>query len=183
MVGSRSRAVLLVVVAAVVAVGVYALVNRPVADPVQVTVSGGPARVGAPAPDFATQDLDGRVVKLSALANTPRIVNFWATWCTACQDEMPMIQQAVDANRAAGLTVLAADFRETDRPGMRRFLDRLHLKLRAIVDPKGRIADVYGVTVGLPVSVFINRRGTIVAIQLGAMTAEQLAADLRTVLA
>jgi cytochrome c biogenesis protein CcmG, thiol:disulfide interchange protein DsbE len=180
---SAWRRLLLPAAVVLAVVLVVVLLTQRWAEPAQVSVSGGPARVGAPAPDFTTQDLEGHAVRLSALKGKPVIVNFWATWCTACQGELPAIQHAADANIQAGLTVLAADYRETDRPAMRRFLDRVGVRPRALVDPAGQIADAYGVSVGLPVSIFIDRTGTVVAIQLGALTSPQLAADLEKVLA
>ncbi|TMD15917.1 MAG: protoheme IX farnesyltransferase [Chloroflexi bacterium] len=145
---------------------------------VAVSVAGAPAGTGVAAPDFTSQDLDGRTVRLSALRGKPVIVTFWATWCTACQDEMPLLRQALDANRASGLTVLAADYRETDRTAMKRFLQRFGAGMRPVLDPQGRIAQAYGVRIGLPVSVFVDRAGTVVAIQVGAISRAELAADL-----
>ncbi len=52
------------------------------------------------------------------------VINFWATWCTACQDEIPAIEQVWDRYRGRGLDVIAVDFREGNKAAMQRFLGK-----------------------------------------------------------
>jgi thiol-disulfide isomerase/thioredoxin len=163
---------LLVGVVVVVAAAVVIVANRWPAHVV----------VGSNAPDFTASDLSGQLVSLHQLRGTPVLLNFWATWCAACQDEMPLIQQATSRYQSGKLAVLAADYRETNRTAMRAYLDRLGVRVRAILDPQGEIADTYGVTFGLPVSVFVDRQGKVVAIQVGALSPGILDADLRKVM-
>src|SRR6202035_321412 len=64
----------------------------------------GPVQVGMPAPDFSLTDVDGHAVTLAALKGKPVLINFWATWCVPCRDELPLIRDAYLAHRAEGLT-------------------------------------------------------------------------------
>ena len=133
------------------------------------SVAAGHAQVGHAAPDFTTPLLNGGTVRLSSLRGKVVLINFWATWCTACQAEMPAIEQVWDRYRGRGLEVIAVDFREGNKAAMQRFLSQVGVKFTAALDPDGKIADAYGVTLGLPTSVFVDRDGTVRVIHLGQM--------------
>jgi cytochrome c biogenesis protein CcmG, thiol:disulfide interchange protein DsbE len=133
--------------------------------------SAGPGvlAVGSPAIDFKAATLDGATVQLSAFRGHAVLINFWATWCAACRSEMPAIQRAWDRYQARGLEVVAIDYRETDRDAMRRFLAAAGVRYGSALDPDGVIAQAYGVSLGLPVSVFVDRGGRVALIQTGPM--------------
>ena len=170
--------VLLATLLIIVLLGVE-LLNRPTA--VNVRVQGGKAAVGQLAPAFTTKTIDGASVSLSQFHGKPVLLNFWATWCAPCHDEMPLLQQASDADRAQGLTVLAVDYQETNGGTIRSFLDKLGVHLPALYDAAGQIAAEYGV-VGLPVSVFIDRSGKVSYIQVGQMSNQVLQQHLQPIL-
>jgi len=156
------------------------LVGRPA--PITVTVHGGRATVGAMAPDFTTQTLDGAPVRLSQYRGRPVLLNFWATWCAPCQDEMPLIQRAADIYKGQGLVVLAVNYQQTSTGSMKTFLRKVDVHFPGLYDPAGQIAAAYGVNVGLPVSVFIDRSGKVSFIQLGQMANPVLQQHLQPIL-
>jgi len=139
------------------------------ASPKTPTVAAGPAQVGAKAPGFSTWDLNGNRVSLGDFRGKPVLLTFWATWCTACQDELPALQQIADTYRAAGLTVLAVDYRESDTARMTQFLTGLRVHLEGLIDPQGSIASAYGVDIGLPVNVWLDRKLVVSQIITGAV--------------
>ena len=149
---------------------------------IHVSVAAATAHVGAPAPDFATERIDGGPLRLSQFHGKPVLLNFWATWCGACQEEMPLIERANERYAPIGLTVLAINYRQTDARSIVGFLKKVHAQFPALYDPAGRIADAYGVSVGLPVSVFIDRTGRVSFIQLGQISDPILAAQLHKIL-
>ncbi len=157
------------------------LIHRP-DQAIHVTVAAGRAQLGAVAPDFTTQKLDGAAVQLSPLRGKPVLLNFWATWCAPCQDEMPLLQRAVDRYGGAGLTVLAVNYQQTDANAMRAFLNKVGAHFPALYDPAGQIAAAYGVSIGLPVSVFIDRSGRVEYIQVGQMSDAVLQQHLHSIL-
>lgn len=144
-----------------------------------------PLKPGQPAPAFTLKDLDGHPVSLTALRGRPVLINFWATWCTPCREELPMIDAAYQAHRDAGLMVVAIDFGDESAETVRAFWKQLHLTPTVALDPNGRVADAYGVglkTTGLPVSVFVSRDGTISAYRPFALDSEYLEGQLKKIL-
>lgn len=170
----------LAAVAAVLPLANGLFVHRPAAP--TAVVSGGQAAVGMSAPGFSSQTLEGAEFRLNQLQGKPVLLNFWATWCTACEGEMPELQRAAERYRSQGMTVLAVNYRQTNTAEMRSFLDRLGAGFPAVYDPDGRIASAYGVSLGLPVSVFIDRTGRVKFIQLGQMSNSLLEDKLRSIL-
>src|SRR5205814_9412121 len=116
--------------------------------------ANGPVQVGKPAPAFTLQDVDGHRVSLSGLKGKPVLISFWATWCVPCRDELPLIRDAYLAHRAEGLEVVAIDFGDESTDTVRKFWTGLKLQPTPFLDPDGRAATAYGVTLsstGLPV--------------------------------
>jgi thiol-disulfide isomerase/thioredoxin len=128
---------------------------------------------GDVAPDFSFVLPDGTTQKLSDLRGQPVVVNFWATWCLPCQEEMPAIQQAY-AGAGGKLQVLAVNRNELPE-AIARFAPTLSVKLTfpLIANITGDIGDRYAVT-SLPVSYFINTDGTISAKHIGALSEKTL---------
>jgi peroxiredoxin len=95
---------------------------------------------------------------------------------------MPLIQRASDNYAGQGLTVLAVDYQQTNTSSMKAFLRKVGARFPAVYDPAGQIAAEYGVNVGLPMSVFIDRSGKVSFIQLGQMSAAILQQHLHAIL-
>jgi cytochrome c biogenesis protein CcmG, thiol:disulfide interchange protein DsbE len=160
-----------VVVAAVAVGSVVVLSNAGVKT---ASVDPGVAQVGKRAPGFTSWDLGGRRVSLDEFRGKPVLLTFWATWCTACQDELPALQKIGNQYRSSGLTILAVDYRETDTARMSQFLAGLHVNMEAVVDPQGSIAGAFGVDLGLPVNVWLDRSHVVSRIMVGAQPASSL---------
>lgn len=156
----------LVVVAVTSAAVVIITVGRPQQT---VSVSGGVARVGGPAPIFTSWDLNGKRVGLTDFKGRPMLLTFWATWCTVCREELPALQRLQDRYQSTGFTILAINYRETDNRRLEQYLAGLRVNLEGVIDPEGTIATAYGVDIGLPVNVLLNRSGTVAQIIIGAV--------------
>jgi thiol-disulfide isomerase/thioredoxin len=157
---------LLVVVAAAAMAAAAVTTGRSSRTP---SVSGGLARLGGLAPTFTSWDLSGNKVSLADFNGRPVLITFWATWCTACQEELPAVQRIRDRYRSRGLGVIAVNFRETNNDRMRAYLAGLHVDLQAAIDPQGTIASAYGVDIGLPITVLLDRNGTVAQILIGSI--------------
>ncbi len=121
--------------------------------------------VGALAPDFALQNLQGETVRLSQLRGQVVLVNFWATWCGPCRLEMPAIQARYNHG---GFTVLAVDFAEP-APQVQAFADELGLSFPILLDPDGAVQELYRVR-GYPTSFFVDPQGVIRFFHIGEMS-------------
>lgn len=145
------------------AIYVALLLNRP-APP-------GP-RVGAPAPDFALADLDGNPVRLADFRGRPVILNFWASWCSPCVAEFPLLKQALQEHADQGLAVIGVVYQDNSESA-RGFMQRMGADWASVMDPDGRVAQAYALY-GPPQTYFIGRDGTLVNQSIGQFTAEQL---------
>ena len=128
-------------------------------------VAPPPSGGGEQAPRFSSTDLSGHPVSLSRFAGHPLVVNFWASWCSACRQEMPRIQRAAKADPS--LRVVLVDVRDNGGAA-RGFLSQLGVRLPVVTDPDGRIGADYMVG-GLPTTVFVRPDGTIASRYPGAM--------------
>lgn len=148
-----------------------------------VWVAAGHASVGQAAPNFTSYDLQGKKVSLSDFGSRPVLLTFWATWCTVCKDELPGLQALQGRYSASGFTVLAVNYRETSNDRMRQYLAGINVSLQSVIDPSGSIASAYGVDVGLPVNVLIDRTGRVAKIMIGAVSTAALETAIQGVVA
>jgi thiol-disulfide isomerase/thioredoxin len=111
------------------------------------------------APDFALATLEDGMVRLSELRGRWVLVNFWATWCAPCRDEMPYLDRLA-ADHADRLSVLAVNMRESEAT-VRAFVEELDLRLPILLAPDDATLLAYYVR-GLPISVLINPDGMVV---------------------
>lgn len=131
---------------------------------------------GEIAPDFSYTLADD-TYKLSDLRGKPVIVNFWATWCLPCVEEMPTLDAARRTN--PDLVILAVNRNESTE-AISAFAPKVGVSFPLITDRDGVIGERYGV-VNLPTTFFINSDGTIAVRHVGALTAERLAERLAEV--
>jgi thiol-disulfide isomerase/thioredoxin len=107
-------------------------------------------------PPLLLNDLDGKPWDLSALQGRAVLLNFWATWCEPCREEMPSLQ-ALARRHEPDTLVLMVNYRES-APGIRRFLERTPLALPVLLDSDGRAAHAWTSRV-FPTTVLIDRSG------------------------
>ena len=133
--------------------------SQPVATP----PAQARLKVGSPAPNVVLTDTEGHRVSIASLKGHPVLVNFWATWCGPCRDELPLIHDEYLAHRDQGLEVVAIDFGNESADTIRHFWQGLGLQPAPVLDPDGLASRAYGITLknGLPVSVLIARDGTV----------------------
>jgi thiol-disulfide isomerase/thioredoxin len=128
-------------------------------------------------PQFQLADRDGQVRSLQDWPDRALIVNFWATWCAPCRREIPLLQQLQRDHADEGFQVIgiAVDFRDK----VLAYADEMQIEYPLLIGEQEALdaAAAFGVaTVGLPFTVFSDRRGRIVTAHLGELTAAE--ADL-----
>lgn len=136
--------------------------------------------VGRAAPDFTLTLFEGGTVRLADLRGRVVLVNFWASWCTACRQESPVLEWAWQTYRPGGLVVIGVNVwdRREDALAMMREFGKTYLNGP---DPSGRILQDYGVT-GIPETFVIDRAGRIARKYLGPVTRELLIRELEPLL-
>jgi thiol-disulfide isomerase/thioredoxin len=119
-------------------------------------------------------------LRLSNLRGTPVVVNFWASWCTPCREEMPRIVAAYDEQSGQAFAVVAVDLQEND--GMvRDFADDFGMEFPIVIDRTGEVGDTWrigGPIEGIPSSYFIDGDGIVRARVFGPMSDEVLQENL-----
>jgi peroxiredoxin len=124
-----------------------------------VGMAARPPLVGSPAPEIVLKDLQGRDVKLSDLRGKVVLVNFWATWCKPCKEEMPAMQASYDKLRDKGFVVLAVNELEDTARVAEHIRTHGHT-FEVVMDHNNEVANMYGV-VGLPASFLIDPQGIV----------------------
>jgi thiol-disulfide isomerase/thioredoxin len=120
---------------------------------------------GSMAAPFELMTLDGKVMKSSELAGKVVLVNFWATWCGPCKEEMPSLarlQKQLDPSQFALLTVTT----DVQRQGIAHFLSQLGISLPVLFDEDQEVSRSFMVR-GLPTTIVIARDGGLVGRAVG----------------
>jgi thiol-disulfide isomerase/thioredoxin len=112
---------------------------------------------GARAPQMQASDLGGRLWNLADLRGKAVLLNFWATWCEPCREEMPALQALVPAHGEQRLAVLALNFKEP-LTRVTRFVQGTGLGLPVLLDPAGDVARAWGVRI-FPSTILIDAGG------------------------
>ncbi len=115
-----------------------------------------PAHIGNPAPDFTVQDADRRV-SLGELRGKIVVLNFWATWCPPCIEEMPSLVQMQRRMKAKGVEVLAVSV-DADGDAYHRFLKDHSVDLLTVRDADQKSNNLYG-TFKFPETYIVDRSG------------------------
>jgi thiol-disulfide isomerase/thioredoxin len=115
--------------------------------------------------------LDGSTIRLEDYEGQLIALNFWATWCPPCVQELPLLDEAQERHADAGLAVIAMNAGQT-RKHVTAFLQNRDLEdLPVAMDPGREVYDAYGI-VGLPTTVWIDRQGNVHAVEIGGLTQE-----------
>jgi len=113
------------------------------------------------APDFVLNDIDGTSHKLSQYRGRPVILNFWASWCVECLEEMPSLEALYNSFHERGLMVLGITI-DRDPAKIRSVLNKINVSYPVLMEPSGEVfIDSYAVT-KLPTTIFIDKEGYIV---------------------
>ncbi len=127
--------------------------------------------VGKKAVEFSLPDVNGGEVALQSFRGKVVLLNFWATWCGPCREELPELDRVQEKFRKRGFAVVAVTV-DNELENIRGFLKKYDLKLQALWDRRKKLADAYKVE-KMPSSYLIDRNGVIRFVHLG-YNAEEL---------
>jgi len=165
------------VIALVIIIGTIVVLENPfktgdtgiVENPETDTQVG--INIGDTAPDFTLQTLEGDTILLSDMRGKSVLVNFWATWCPFCIDEMPDFQEQFEQH-SDELVVLGVNLQETDLNRVNRFVDDLGVTYPILLDPDASVKRRYDIFTQ-PVSYFIDKDGVIIDKKFGPLTTQE----------
>jgi thiol-disulfide isomerase/thioredoxin len=148
---------------------------------------------GKLAPSFTLPDVDGKTVSLSSYRGKALLINFWATWCGPCQIETPWLIQLRDKYASQGFEVLGIDAEgddvkpsdkaawDKDKAAIVKFVQKEKIPYPVLMDGDS-IATPYGGVENLPTSFYVNRKGVVVAAQMGLTSESDMASKIQKAL-
>ena len=122
---------------------------EPIAIPVEVTLP----------------DLSGRQVSLSDFKGKILFVNFWATWCPPCREEMPSMQKLHARLKDKDFLMVAIDLQESAEP-VKKFLNEYELTFMTLLDSKGETGPLFGIN-SIPTTLIMDKNGMIIGVAIG----------------
>lgn len=128
------------------------------------------ATIGAPAPPITGTTLDGSELDLAAYRGQPIVVNFWASWCTPCRNEFPVLADALSAHEEDGMALVGVLFKDDPAPAS-AFVDDFGATWPTVDDPDDAAAGAYRV-VAPPQTYFIDAEGIVRGIHIGELLPE-----------
>ena len=114
---------------------------------------------GQAAPDFALKSSSGANLRLSEYRGDVVMVNFWATWCGPCRQEMPLLDELYSRYERVGFSLLGVNIDDDSRKAM-NMIAELGVSFPVLFDARKEVSQLYEVD-AMPVTVLIDREGTI----------------------
>lgn len=113
------------------------------------------------APDFVLRSWDGTNVRLSEHAGEVVLINFWATWCGPCRQEMPLLDEIYGKYRRAGLVLFSVNLDEADNlEAAREMASTLRVSYPVLFDARKEVSRAYQAST-MPLTVLIDREGVV----------------------
>jgi cytochrome c biogenesis protein CcmG/thiol:disulfide interchange protein DsbE len=150
------------------------LVDDSTVDRFKAPGAGPAPRVGAEAPDFTLKDLSGNEIKLSTLRGKPVMINFWATWCPPCREEIPVITKMYhETEGGTKYEILGVATSPFDTSTLKAFGDEFTMDFPLLPDVGSNVVNSYHV-LPIPTTFFVDKDGIIRFIQAGGVTREMM---------
>jgi thiol-disulfide isomerase/thioredoxin len=148
---------------------------------------------GKAAPAFELEDLSGNKVSLASYKGKAVLVNFWATWCAPCRIETPWLVDLRNQYAAQGFEILGVSAEgdgvgrddkaawDKNKAAIAKSVQQMHMPYPVLIDGDS-ISQQYGGLDELPTSFFLDRNGTVVAVQLGLTSKSEIEANIKKAL-
>ena len=170
------KRILIAIAAIAVAIGLL-FVNRHRAVP---DGSGTNIAKHPLAPEFSLPDLTGQTLDLSAYRGKVVLLDFWATWCDPCREEIPHFVELQAKYRDQGLQIISISMDDGPEP-VRGFYQRFHMNYPVAMG-NAKIGELYGGVLGLPIAFLIDRNGRIEAKHIGATDVSVFEREIKALL-
>ena len=114
---------------------------------------------GQEAPDFALKSLDGDNLRLSEYRGEVVMINFWATWCGPCRQEMPLLDELYNRYERVGFQLLGVNIDDDPRRAM-EMAEELGISFPVLFDDRKEVSELYRVE-AMPVTIILDREGVV----------------------
>jgi peroxiredoxin len=114
---------------------------------------------GQPAPDFALKSASGENLRLSEYRGDVVMINFWATWCGPCRQEMPLLDELYSRYQRVGFNLLGVNI-DDDTGRAMKMIDELGVTFPVLFDSRKEVSKLYDVG-AMPVTVLVDRDGKV----------------------
>ncbi|WP_427050711.1 redoxin domain-containing protein [Paenibacillus sp. TC-CSREp1] len=158
------RTVTMLIAMVALGAGIWAIVNNLLNAESKSSI---PIRAGAEAPDFEAVNSRGEQVRLSDYRGKAVMINFWASWCTPCVREMPLVHELAQQH-SSNVETLFVNVGES-KGSINEFMKSHQFNFPVIIDATGKVSSLYRIT-GLPATMVIDRAGQFSHILLGELT-------------
>jgi thiol-disulfide isomerase/thioredoxin len=169
---------------------------RPRSNTANTSPNGGAPQFisplkGKPAPTFTLEDLSGKKVSLASYKGKAVLINFWATWCGPCKIETPWLVELRNQYAAQGFEILGVSTDDLDRDDVKLFANekkdivksaqQLGIDYPVLIDG-ATLSKPYDGLDEMPTSYFVDRKGTVVAVQLGLTSKADIEGNIKKAL-
>ena len=117
-------------------------------------------------PNFCLEELNGEKVRLAALKGKIVFLNFWATWCGPCIEEMPSMEALYQRYREKDFVLLAISVEERNPEPAKKFIQKHRYRLPVLLDPAGKTLDLFEIH-RIPATVIIDKKGRTIGRAIG----------------
>ncbi|WP_171005525.1 TlpA disulfide reductase family protein [Bacillus sp. E(2018)] len=166
--------VILLLFAGLIGLAFYTAIDKKEEQPTEVKEEENTGlQRGDTAPAFSLRTLEGKQVDLKDYRGQKVIVNFWATWCPPCREEMPEMEKFYKDYKNKGVEILAVnlEYSETNTEKVSKFVKEYNLSFPIPLDEKNTIGKQFR-AVSIPTSYFIDEKGLIKNSHIGPMDYE-----------
>jgi len=143
------------------------------------TIKIKPNVIKTKAIDFKLKDINGKEMSLSDLKGKKVFLNFWATWCPPCKEEMPDIQKLYEETKNSDLVIIAVEIGEP-LSTVKSFIDNNKYSFKVLLDSDQSVSSKYNIA-SIPTSYFIDVDGNIISKKIGGMNIDEMRSYIKSI--
>ena len=135
-------------------------------DDLFLKIGINPIKGDKKAPDFSLKDLNGKKVEIKQFKGKIIFLNFWATWCAPCKEEMSSLEVLHQKFKEKNFVLLTISVDYGGLKSVREFMDKHRYTFPVLLDPKSEVLDLFNVK-GIPTTFIIDKKGRMIGRAIG----------------